>query len=53
MAAGFSNCKTEIRDFLLPNVPDKLISPVIKLGNIIEKTPLTYIAQSIFITADK
>jgi SAM-dependent methyltransferase len=51
--AGFLNCKTEIKDFLLPNIPDKLIRPVIKLGNILEKTPLTFIAQSIFITAEK
>lgn len=52
-AAGFSNCNTEIKDFLLPNVPDSLIQPVIKLGAILEKTPLTYIAQSVFITAEK
>ena len=53
MAAGFSYCRTEIQDFLLPNVPEGLISPVIKLGAVLEKTPLTYIAQSIFITAEK
>lgn len=53
MSAGFSNCRTEIQDFLLPNVPEKLITPVIKLGAVLEKTPLTYIAQSIFITAEK
>jgi len=49
--AKFSSCKVKIKDFLLPNIPDKLINPVIKIGNILEKTPFTYIAQSIFITA--
>lgn len=52
-AAGFSSCNTEIKDFLLPNVPANLIQPVIKMGAILEKTPLTYIAQSVFITAEK
>ena len=51
--ANFSDIRTEIRDFLLPNVPDGLIQPVIKLGNVLEKTPITLIAQSIFITASK
>ncbi len=51
--ANFSSVHTEIKDFLLPNVPDNLIQPVIKLGNVLEKTPLTLIAQSIFITAVK
>ena len=53
MTAGFSSCNTEVKDFLLPNIPEKLINPVIKLGNILEKTPLTFIAQSVFITAEK
>ncbi len=52
-AAKFSNLHIEIKDFLLPNVPENLINSVIKMGNILEKTPLTYIAQSIFITAKK
>lgn len=51
--AGFSFSKAEVKDFLLPNVPEKLITPVIKMGSILEKTPLTYFAQSIFITAIK
>lgn len=51
--AGFSVVRTQIKDFLLPNVPEKFIRPVIKLGNFLEKTPLTYLAQSIFITAQK
>jgi 2-polyprenyl-3-methyl-5-hydroxy-6-metoxy-1,4-benzoquinol methylase len=52
-AAKFSSSRVEIKDFLLPNIPENLIKPVINLGNILEKTPLTYIAQSIFITAEK
>jgi SAM-dependent methyltransferase len=50
---GFKNCKTEIKDFLLPNTPRPLIKALIKLGNILEKTPLTIIAQSVFIVAEK
>jgi 2-polyprenyl-3-methyl-5-hydroxy-6-metoxy-1,4-benzoquinol methylase len=51
--AGFSDCKTEIRDFLLPNTPKWLIKPVIILGSLLEKTFLKNIAQSIFIVAVK
>lgn len=52
-SAGFSNIKTEVRDFLLPNTPKGLVNTVIKVGDVLEKTPLTYIAQSVFITAEK
>ena len=52
-AAKFSSSSTEIKDFLLPNTPKKLINTVIKLGAVLEKTPFTAIAQSIFITATK
>lgn len=51
--AGFSAIKTEVRDFLLPNIPKGLVNTVIKVGDVLEKTPLTYIAQSVFITAEK
>lgn len=51
--AGFSKVKIEIRDFLLPNTPTFLIKPLITIGAVLEKTPLTYIAQSVFITAEK
>jgi 2-polyprenyl-3-methyl-5-hydroxy-6-metoxy-1,4-benzoquinol methylase len=51
--AGFSKIKIEIRDFLLLNTPTFLIKPVIAIGAVLEKTPLTYIAQSVFITAEK
>ena len=49
---GFTNIQVEIKDFLLPNTPDSLIKPLIVLGDILEKTPLTLIAQSLFITAE-
>lgn len=51
--AGFSDCKTEIRDFLLPNTPKLLIKPVIVLGRLLEKTFFRKIAQSIFIVGYK
>ncbi|TAL61634.1 MAG: class I SAM-dependent methyltransferase [Bacteroidetes bacterium] len=51
--AKFSAYRTEIKDFLLPNIPNNLINFTIKLGNILEHTPLTYFAQSVFITAVK
>ncbi len=50
--AGYKKIAVEIRDFLLPNTPQKLIKPLIMLGDIIEKTPLTVIAQSNFIIAE-
>jgi 2-polyprenyl-3-methyl-5-hydroxy-6-metoxy-1,4-benzoquinol methylase len=51
-SAGFTNVQVEIKDFLLPNTPDGLIKPLILLGDLLEKTPLTLIAQSLFITAE-
>jgi 2-polyprenyl-3-methyl-5-hydroxy-6-metoxy-1,4-benzoquinol methylase len=53
LKVGFKNCETEIKDFLLPNTPKPFIKSLIKLGTILEKTPLTIIAQSIFIVAEK
>ncbi len=50
--AGYKNIQVEIKDFLLPNTPEGLIDPLIKLGNVLEKTPLTLIAQSLFICAE-
>lgn len=50
--AGFTNIEVKIKDFLLPNIPDHLINTTIKIGAILEKTPLTVIAQSLFITAE-
>ena len=52
--AGFKNNRVEYKDFLLPGIPDSLINPSIKIGNVIEKIPvLRMVSQSIYITAEK
>jgi 2-polyprenyl-3-methyl-5-hydroxy-6-metoxy-1,4-benzoquinol methylase len=49
---GFTQIEVEYKDFLLPNTPDALIDPVIRLGGLLEKTPiLRRFAQSLFISA--
>lgn len=51
---GFKNIDAKYRDFLLPGVPTWSVQPLITVGNFVEKIPLiNYLAQSIFITADK
>jgi len=50
-AAGFKNIEVTFKDFLLPGVPNWMISPLIVAGNILEKTPIKYISQSILIKA--
>jgi len=50
--AGFSDIEVEYRDFLLPVVPDWMIQPLVRLGDIAERTPgLKHLAQSLFISA--
>ena len=49
--AGFRDIDVSYRDFLLPGVPGFLVKPSIVAGNILEKTPLKVISQSILITA--
>jgi hypothetical protein len=49
--AGFRLNTVTYRDFLLPGVPHWMIGPSIAAGNLLEKTPLRIISQSIFITA--
>lgn len=52
--AGYSNIHVEFKDFLLPGIPDALITPSVVVGNVLEKTPLlNKVSQSIFITAGK
>jgi len=51
--AAFQNINVKYKDFLLPGIPAFFIRPSIILGNILEKTPLKFISQSIFITAQK
>jgi len=50
-AAGFKNIEVTYKGFLLPGVPNWMISPLIVAGNILEKTPVKYISQSILIKA--
>lgn len=51
--AGFENIKVEYKDFLLPGIPAFLVKPSIIIGDFLEKTPLKFISQSIFISAQK
>ncbi len=52
--AGFKNVSVEYRDFLLPNIPDILVKPVMLLGDMLEKIPvLKLVSQSLFICAAK
>ncbi len=50
-AAGFDNIDVRYKDFLLPGVPKWLVKPSISVGNVLEKTPLRVISQSILISA--
>ncbi len=52
-SAKFKNIKIIYKDFLLPGVPRLLIRPSIAVGNVLEKTPLKFISQSIIICAEK
>jgi len=52
--AGYKNIKVEYKDFLLPGVPDALITPSVVIGDVLEKIPLVKnVSQSIFISATK
>ena len=51
--AQFGDIKVSYKDFLLPGIPNWLIKPSIAIGNILEKTPLDVISQSILISAVK
>lgn len=52
--AGYQNIQVEYKDFLLPGVPDFLITPSVVIGDVLEKIPLVKnVSQSIFITAGK
>ena len=50
-ATDFKNIQITYKDFLLPGIPKFLVEPSIKIGNILEKTPLKFISQSILICA--
>jgi len=49
--AGFKKIKIEYKDFLLPGIPEFLIVPSIWIGDLIEKTPIRSMSQSICIRA--
>ena len=51
---NFKNICVEYKDFLLPVTPESLIIPNVKLGNLLESTPLLRkVSQSIYVTAEK
>jgi 2-polyprenyl-3-methyl-5-hydroxy-6-metoxy-1,4-benzoquinol methylase len=50
-AAGFKSSKVDYKDFLLPGIPEWLITPSVVAGNVLEKTPFKFISQSILISA--
>jgi 2-polyprenyl-3-methyl-5-hydroxy-6-metoxy-1,4-benzoquinol methylase len=50
-AAAYKNIHVVYKDFLLPGVPKWAVAPLIGVGNVIEKTPLKFLSQSILITA--
>ena len=52
-AAAFKNIDIKYKDFLLPGVPEWLVTPSIVIGDVLEKTPLKVISQSILISAGR
>jgi len=51
---GFESVRVTYKDFLLPGIPDFLITPSVVAGAVLEKIPLlNKVAQSIFIKARK
>ncbi|MDB5283777.1 MAG: Methyltransferase type 12 [Bacteroidota bacterium] len=54
LKAGYKDIKVEYKDFLLPGIPDALITPSVVIGDVLEKIPvLKNVSQSIFISAKK
>jgi len=47
----FGNIKVAYKDFLLPGIPKWLVKPSILIGDFLEKTPIKFLSQSIFISA--
>lgn len=53
MDLGFTKTKIQFLDFLLPNTPNYLIQPTIKVGSFLESSSLTnWASQSIFIESE-
>lgn len=53
LIAGFKNISVQYRDFLLPNIPQALVPFICWIGEVLEKTPLRCLSQSLFIYAEK
>lgn len=51
LAAGYKDNHVQYKDFLLPGIPKLFIQPSIVIGNMLEKTPLKIISQSLLISA--
>lgn len=52
--AGFINVSVRFRDFLIPNLPHRLVPLVTRAGDVAEKLPVVdHLAQSLFITATR
>jgi 2-polyprenyl-3-methyl-5-hydroxy-6-metoxy-1,4-benzoquinol methylase len=51
IAAGFATSRIRYKDFLLPGVPKFMVAPSIAVGNLVERTPLKFLSQSILISA--
>jgi len=49
----FESIEINYKDFLLPGIPQILVTPSILVSDLIEKTPLRYISQSLLIRARK
>lgn len=51
--AGYKNIQVEYKDFLLPGIPDFLITPSVVVGDLVEKIPVAkMVSQSIGIVAE-
>jgi 2-polyprenyl-3-methyl-5-hydroxy-6-metoxy-1,4-benzoquinol methylase len=50
---GYKNIQVEYKDFLLPGIPDFLITPSVVVGDVLEKIPLAKtLSQSIALVAE-
>lgn len=49
--AQFKHIDIGYKDFLLPGIPELLVKPSIVIGNVLEKTPMKFISQSLLISA--
>jgi 2-polyprenyl-3-methyl-5-hydroxy-6-metoxy-1,4-benzoquinol methylase len=50
-AAGFQDSRIFYKDFLLPGIPEFMVRPSVVIGDLLERTPLKYVSQSILISA--